>query len=164
MILIVDPRSRRRCADGQVGEVWVHGGSVTRGYWGRLEESDETFRARLADEDGTDQPRASLRTGDLGFVDDQQLFLTGRLKDVIIIRGGNIYPQDIEATVQHAHSALRPDCGAAFSCEADGEERLVVVHELHKDFRTSPVCIRRSPATFEKRWRPNTACAFMKSC
>src|SRR6185436_15806739 len=76
-----------------------------------------------------------LRTGDLGFMHDGALFVTGRLKDLIIIRGRNHYPQDIEATVEQCHTALRPGCGAAFSVEVAGEERLVVVQEVDRQQR-----------------------------
>jgi acyl-CoA synthetase (AMP-forming)/AMP-acid ligase II len=106
---------------------------VARGYWERPQATGETFAARLAD--GGDGP--FLRTGDLGFVHEGELFITGRLKDVIIIRGGNHYPQDIEATVQRLHPALSPGCGAAFSVELDGEERVVVVQEVHRHCRTA---------------------------
>ena len=99
--------------------------SVALGYWNRPEETERTFYARLADS----SPRPYLRTGDLGFLSDGQLFVTGRLKDLIIIRGRNHYPQDIEKTVERSHPALRPNSWAAFSVK-DGQERLVVVQEM----------------------------------
>ena len=113
---------------GQVGEIWVAGPSVARGYWGRPAETEETFAAYKSD--SGDGP--FLRTGDLGFVQDGELFITGRLKDMIIIRGLNHYPQDIEATAERSHPALRGCSGAAFSVDAGGEERLVFVHELKR--------------------------------
>ncbi|MGB9181613.1 MAG: amino acid adenylation domain-containing protein, partial [Pyrinomonadaceae bacterium] len=125
-IVIVQPESLTRCAPDEVGEIWVSGPSVTGGYWNRIEETERTFRAYLA-ETGEGP---FLRTGDLGFLKDGELFVTGRLKDLIIIRGRNHYPQDIELTVEHSHPALRPGCGAAFAAEVEGEERLVIVHEL----------------------------------
>ncbi|HZN06889.1 MAG TPA: amino acid adenylation domain-containing protein, partial [Pyrinomonadaceae bacterium] len=125
-VVIVDPETSLRCEADEVGEIWVAGPGVAAGYWNRPEETEHTFRARLA-KDGTTR---FLRTGDLGFVRDGELFVAGRLKDLIIIRGRNHYPQDVEAAVQLSHAALKPDGGAAFSVEIEGEERLVVVHEI----------------------------------
>jgi acyl-CoA synthetase (AMP-forming)/AMP-acid ligase II len=124
-IAIVDPATRRPCAAGQVGEIWVSGPSVAAGYWGQPAATEETFRARLAD--SGEGP--FLRTGDLGFLSEEELFVTGRLKDLIIIRGRNHHPEDIELTVAESHPDLRPGCGTAFGVEHDGEERLVVVQE-----------------------------------
>ena len=87
---------------------------------------DQTFNAYLSDT--SEGP--FLRTEDLGFIEDGELFITGRIKDLIIIRGLNHYPQDIEWTVERCHAALRPGCGAAFTVEADSEERLVIVQEI----------------------------------
>ena len=124
-VLIVDPVMFKSCADGVVGEVWVHGESVAHGYWGRAEATEQTFAGYTID--AADGP--FLRTGDLGFIHRGELFITGRLKDLIIIRGLNHYPQDIESTLEASTAGLRAGCGAAFSVEADGEERLVVAHE-----------------------------------
>ncbi|MEW5928161.1 MAG: fatty acyl-AMP ligase, partial [Gemmatimonadota bacterium] len=124
---IVRPESGARCAPGEVGEVWVAGPHVAAGYWNRPDATDETFGATLADGEGP-----FLRTGDLGFVDGGELFVTGRAKDLVILRGRNLYPQDIEATAGASHPALQPGGGAAFSVEVDGEERLVVVHEVRR--------------------------------
>src|SRR5689334_6813669 len=123
-VLIIDPATLEPCANGAVGEVWVNGESVARGYWGRAEATEQTFAGYTAAADGP-----FLRTGDLGFIHRGELFITGRLKDLIIIRGLNHYPQDIESTVEASTAGLRPGCGAAFSVEADAEERLVVVQE-----------------------------------
>ncbi|MGA9768569.1 MAG: amino acid adenylation domain-containing protein, partial [Blastocatellia bacterium] len=125
-IIIVNPDTLSRCAPEEVGEIWVSGPSVARGYWNSTEQTEQTFSAYL--NDSGEGP--FLRTGDLGFLTDGELFITGRLKDLIIIRGLNHYPQDIEISVEHCHWALRPGCGAAFSIEADGEEGLVIVQEL----------------------------------
>jgi acyl-CoA synthetase (AMP-forming)/AMP-acid ligase II len=111
-----------------VGEIWVAGPSVALGYWGKPEETARTLGARLAGE----SCGPYLRTGDLGFLRAGELFVTGRLKDLIILRGRNHYPQDLELTAEESHPALRPGCGAAFSAEVAGEERLVVVHELER--------------------------------
>ncbi|MFL6335055.1 MAG: beta-ketoacyl synthase N-terminal-like domain-containing protein [Pyrinomonadaceae bacterium] len=128
-VVLVNPETLETSAPGEVGEVWVSGPSVARGYWNRPQETEETFGARLAG----GGPEPFMRTGDLGFVDAGELYITGRHKDLVIIRGLNYYPQDIEHTVQESHAGLRPACGAAFSVEAGGEERLVVVQELETD-------------------------------
>ncbi|WP_224242164.1 non-ribosomal peptide synthetase [Hyalangium gracile] len=137
---IVEPDTRRRCAAGQVGEIWVSGPSVARGYWERPEATQETFGAELADGD----PARFLRTGDLGFFEQGSLFITGRLKDLVILRGRNHYPQDLEWTVEQSHAALRPGCGAAFSVEVEGEERLVVVQEVEQPARTDVEAVARA--------------------
>ncbi len=129
-IIIVDPDKRTPCRSDQIGEIWIAGPSVALGYWNRPEESAQTFRARLAD----NGEGRFLRTGDLGVLHAGQLFVTGRLKDLIIIRGLNHYPQDIERTVERSHPALRADCGAAFAVEVGDEERLVVVQEVERRF------------------------------
>ncbi|MBV9774683.1 MAG: amino acid adenylation domain-containing protein, partial [Gemmatimonadetes bacterium] len=126
-IRIVEPESMRECAGDGVGEVWVRGPSVTLGYWGREEETANTFGAYVAG--SGDGP--FMRTGDLGFLaPDGELYITGRVKDLIIIRGRNHYPHDIEQTTARAHRALRPGGTAAFSVDRGGEERLVVVQEV----------------------------------
>ncbi|HLM58539.1 MAG TPA: amino acid adenylation domain-containing protein [Pyrinomonadaceae bacterium] len=127
-VLIVHPDSLTVCRPEEVGEIWVEGPSVTAGYWNRPSETEQTFRARPAGAGaGT-----FLRTGDLGFLRDGELFVTGRLKDLIIIRGRNLYPSDIERTVEESHGALRRGGGAAFSVEVDGGEQLVVVQEIER--------------------------------
>lgn len=130
-VAIVDPDTEVGCASEQVGEVWVSGPSVAQGYWNRPNETQQSFGAIR--KDTGEGP--FLRTGDLGFVRDGQLFITGRIKDLIIIRGRNHYPHDIERTVALSHPALQPDAGAAFSIDADGGERLVVVQELRRQAR-----------------------------
>ncbi|BAZ49188.1 AMP-dependent synthetase and ligase [Nostoc sp. NIES-4103] len=127
-IAIADPTTLTKCPDGNVGEIWVHGTSVAAGYWQRPEQTQETFQAYLTDTG----EGPFLRTGDLGFLQDGELFITGRLKDVIIIRGQNHYPQDIELTVQKSHPALRANCGAAFTIEQKGQQRLVIVQEVER--------------------------------
>lgn len=127
-VAIVNPETLTRCASDEIGEIWVSDPSVAQGYWQRPEETERTFHAHLADT--SEGP--FLCTGDLGFMKDGELFITGRLKDLIIIRGTNHYPQDIEWTVQESHPALRPEHGAAFSVDANGEERLVIVQEVER--------------------------------
>ncbi len=125
-VIVVDPESLTELKDGQVGEIWVSGPSVAKGYWNRREATDQIFNAYLSDSD----EGPFLRTEDLGFIEHGELYITGRIKDLIIIRGLNHYPQDIEWTVERCHAALRPGCGAAFTVDADGEERLVIVQEV----------------------------------
>lgn len=129
-IVIVDPKKQTPCKNDMIGEIWIAGPSVAQGYWNRPEESEQTFRARFADTGRG----LFLRTGDLGFIHADQLFVTGRLKDLIIIRGLNHYPQDIERTVERSHEALRAGCGAAFSIEVGDEEQLVVVQEVERRY------------------------------
>jgi len=129
-IVIADPESLTQCTSNQVGEIWVSGRSIAQGYWNRPKETEQTFNAYLADTG--DGP--FLRTGDLGFLKEGELFVTGRLKDLIIIRGMNHYPQDIELTVEKSYPILRPGCSAAFSVEVNGEERLVVAAEVERRF------------------------------
>jgi len=127
-IIIVHPETFTRCSPDEVGEIWIAGPSVTQGYWNRPEDTERIFRAYLADtEEGP-----FLRTGDLGFLKDGELFVTGRLKDLIIIAGHNHYPQDIELTVERSHPSVRPGCCAAFSVDIAGEERLVIVAEVER--------------------------------
>ncbi|MFZ5519564.1 MAG: beta-ketoacyl synthase N-terminal-like domain-containing protein [Candidatus Zhuqueibacterota bacterium] len=125
-IVIANPETKTECLPNEVGEIWISGVSVAIGYYSRPEDTKETFQAYLAD--SGEGP--FLRTGDLGFLKDGELFITGRIKDLIIIRGRNHYPQDIEFTVQSCHEELRPGCNAVFSTDIDGEERLVVVQEI----------------------------------
>jgi acyl-CoA synthetase (AMP-forming)/AMP-acid ligase II len=129
-VVIVDPKSRLACTDGQVGEVWVSGPSVAAGYWNRPEESTKVFCARIADTG----EGPFLRTGDLGFLMKGELFVTGRIKDVIIINGRNLYPQDLEVTAQSSHPGLQPFGGVAFSVEHDGQEKLVIAQEVQREF------------------------------
>jgi amino acid adenylation domain-containing protein len=125
-VAVVNPETCSLTLPDGVGEIWVAGASVAQGYWDNPEETAATFKGYLR-ETGEGP---FLRTGDLGFLRDGQLFVTGRLKDLIIIRGLNHYPQDIEATVESSHADLQPGGCAAFSLEAAGEERLAVVVEV----------------------------------
>lgn len=129
-VAIVNPKSLTTCKTSEVGEIWVSGESIALGYWKRPELTQETFSANLKDMGS----EPFFRTGDLGFFNNGELFVTGRLKDVIIIRGRNHYPQDIEVSVEKSHQALRANSGAAFSIEVQGEERLVVLHEIERTY------------------------------
>lgn len=146
-IVIVNPETCIPCAPDEVGEIWVSGEHVAQGYWLHPQVSQTTFEATLAD---TAQG-PYLRTGDLGFLQGGELFVTGRIKDLLIIRGRNHYPQDIELTAERSHPILRPGCGAAFSIELDGEERLVVVQEVERhakadEIETAVAAIRQAVA------------------
>ena len=134
-IVIVDPVTLRPCATGEVGEIWLAGGSIAQGYWGRPAETEETFSAFLASTGAHAGRGPFLRTGDLGFQMEGELFVTGRLKDLVVIRGRNYYPEDIEATVQDSHPALLRGRGAAFSGapEPGGSGRLIVAQEVDRD-------------------------------
>ena len=134
-VVIADPETLLPCAPDQVGEIWVSDPSVALGYWNNPEETERTFQAYLANTG----EGPFLRTGDLGFFKNGELFVTGRLKDLIIIRGRNYYPQDIELTVEQSHMALQPSCGAAFSVDVAGIERLVVVQEVERHYRNLDV-------------------------
>lgn len=136
-IRIVDPETFSELPNGQVGEIWARGKSIGVGYWQRPEQTHDTFYALLQQERKEQQEHRTgfdesgwLRTGDLGLVHDSRLYVTGRIKELIIIAGQNYYPTDIERTVQEAHSALTVGAGAAFAVEQDGEERLIVVQEI----------------------------------
>ncbi|MER5868011.1 fatty acyl-AMP ligase [Kitasatospora sp. NPDC002040] len=134
VVRIVDPATRLACADDRVGEIWVDGPCVGAGYRGRAEESEQTFRARIEGE-----PAGTyLRTGDLGFLRDGELYVTGRLKDVIIRQGRNYYPQDIELSAESAVPGLHPNCSVAFSVPGDQAERLVVLVEADGRVLKSP--------------------------
>jgi acyl-CoA synthetase (AMP-forming)/AMP-acid ligase II/acyl carrier protein len=128
-VKIVDPETRRELRGLTVGEIWVAGASVALGYWRNPAATEQAFGASLA---GTGESRF-LRTGDLGFCLHGELFVTGRIKDTIIVRGRTHYPQDIEETVERAHPALSPGRGVAFSVETDGAEHLIVAHEVRRD-------------------------------
>lgn len=124
---IVDPDSGVVLPDGRVGELWCRGPSVAAGYWGLPERSAATFGATGADGTGP-----WMRTGDLGFLRDGELYLTGRLKDLIIVRGRNHYPGDIEATVQASDDCYRPNGAAAFTVPDGPEHQLIVVAEVDR--------------------------------
>ena len=135
-IQIVHPETRIPCSEAQVGEIWIHGDNVANGYWRKDQETEYTFQARIdhPSNNGSSAHKdvTYLRTGDLGFMKDGHLYVTGRLKDLIIIRGRNHYPQDIEITVEESHQALEKGACAAFSLEIDGTEKLAVAVEVKR--------------------------------
>ena len=134
-VVIAHPETLSRCAAQQVGEIWLAGASATQGYWNNPDETARTFGARLRDTG----EGPFLRTGDLGFLKDGEVFVTGRLKDLLIIRGRNHYPQDIERTVESSHALFRAGGAAAFSVEEAGEEMVVVVQEVER--QATPLAI-----------------------
>ncbi|WP_028400711.1 fatty acyl-AMP ligase [Ectobacillus panaciterrae] len=131
-VKIVNPETGVVCSSNMIGEIWINGASVASGYWNNPEATDSVFQARLSDAG----EEFYLRTGDLGYMtESNELFVTGRIKDLIIIRGRNYYPQDIELTVENSHPAIRPGCSAAFTIDTNEQERLIIVAELERRYR-----------------------------
>ncbi len=126
--IIVEPENLTKCSSDRIGEIWVSGSGVGKGYWQQPEATKETFEAYLPD----DGQVSWLRTGDLGFIEAGELYITGRLKEVMIFWGKYCYPQHVEKTVQESHPALRPNCGAAFAIDVDTTERLVITQEVER--------------------------------
>src|SRR5690606_30939297 len=125
-VAVVAPRTRRRLGADAIGEVWLAGPSVAQGYWGRPDAGADTFGATIAGERGT----RWLRTGDLGFLRDGRLHLTGRIKEIVVVQGRNFAPHDIELTAERASRAVRPGNGAAFGIPAPGGDLLCLAREL----------------------------------
>ncbi len=135
-VAIVDPETCVECSERSVGEIWVKGSSMAKGYWNAPEATEQTFQARIAPNSQHGNEGPFMRTGDLGFLVDGELFVTGRIKDLIIIRGVNVYPQDIEMTVQKVDPHLRPLGGAAFMVKDSSDvERLVIIQEVERRFK-----------------------------
>jgi len=130
-IEIVDPHTYRVCKSGSVGEIWIKGAHVAQGYWMNPEATATMFQAKIKDSD----QGPFLRTGDLGFFSEEELFITGRLKDIIIIRGANFYPQDIEKVAEKSHLALRSNCSAVFTVEEGAQSKLVLIIEVERSYR-----------------------------
>ena len=128
-IVIVDRNTKKIMSDGCVNEIWCKGQSVGQGYWCNELATKETFQAYTADGQGP-----FLRTGDLGFMKDGELYIVGRVKDMIVIRGRNYDPQDVEYTVEVAHDGIRQGCVAVFGFEEEGKEKLCVVCEVERAF------------------------------
>ncbi|KTD37465.1 non-ribosomal peptide synthase [Legionella nautarum] len=137
---IVDPKTRTRCLPDQIGEIWVSGPSVCKGYWNRPEETNYYFKASLSEDSG----QQFLRTGDMGFLDQGWLYITGRIKDLIIIRGQNHSPEDIENTVINSHPSVSQSRVVAFSHDFDGEEGLVVLVTQPKHFSEQKIAIEQA--------------------
>ncbi len=141
-IAIVDPDTRERCPDGVVGEIWISGPNVARGYWGREVETKGVFGASIAGE-----TQRMLRSGDLGLIHAGELFVTGRVAEVLMIDGRELYPTDLESLAEEAAPQLRHNCGAAFMIEVGGRERPALVAEVRDptaDLDSVFVAIRHS--------------------
>ncbi|MGK7956650.1 MAG: AMP-binding protein [Crocosphaera sp.] len=161
-VKIINPDTLTLCSPDEVGEVWVKDPSVAQGYWQRKKDTEETFQAYI--KDTGEGP--FLRTGDFGFIYQDQLYISGRIKDVIIIRGTNHYPQDIEWTVQGCDPALRPENGAAFSVEIEGEEKLVIAQEIERGYKdtltTEEIAAKIRRAMVEEHELDTHAILFLK--
>jgi acyl-CoA synthetase (AMP-forming)/AMP-acid ligase II len=141
-VAIVDSESGVRRPEGELGEIWLSGDSVGGGYWGVDDQTVHTFQARIRGEEGQ-----HLRTGDVGFLHGGHLFVAGRRKDVVIVRGRNIFPDDVEQVVVGVHPSLRPGCTAAFAVDVDGTEHLAIAQEVDRgaiDFAGIADAIRRT--------------------
>jgi len=148
VVSIVDPESHCLVDDQTIGEVWASGPGIAQGYWDNPVATERNFKATINNNDGNSgvlsntennnkvSQAAYLRTGDLGFVRDNELFITGRISELIIIHGQNYYPQDIETTVVACDASLRPDCTAAFRVIVNDQERLVVAQEVKRTYLT----------------------------
>lgn len=152
-VLVVDPETRLPVTSHRVGEVWVGGPSVARGYWNRPEETEAVFGARVA----STGEGPFLRTGDLAFMRDGELFITGRLKDLIIINGRNVYPQDIEEVIEHAIDFIEPNMCAAFSVEVNGQERLAIVAEANRNLVRAAAQQEKGLSGSEEQQRARTS-------
>lgn len=130
-VIIVNPQTLTACTENEVGEIWVKGSGIGLGYWNQPEETEQMFRGFLGEKG------PFLRTGDLGFLQDGELFITGRIKEMMILWGRNRYPQDLEQTAENSHPALRKGCGAAFSIEVNEEECLVIAYEVERSYLRS---------------------------
>ncbi|WP_370476579.1 fatty acyl-AMP ligase [Tamlana flava] len=128
-IKIVNPESCQNCSENEIGEIWLKGPSVAKGYWNNVTESEYAFKGYI---NGTDEG-PFLRTGDLGFKADGELYVTGRMKSLIIIDGKNFYPHDIERVVQNSHFAVQPLGCAAFSIEDEGREQIIILAEIRRN-------------------------------
>lgn len=145
-IAIVEPETRQLLPEGVVGEIWVAGDSVAQGYWRESKATQENFAAHLATDDGINY----LRTGDLGFISREGLYVTGRRKEILIVRGQNHYPQDIENAVLHSHITLTRGLSVAFGIEVAGEEKVVVAFEpSRKDYKRADITIVTEAAVAE---------------
>ena len=125
-LVLANPETRCLCAPGEVGEIWLACPSVADGYWNRPEETERVFGAELSPADGT----RYLRTGDLGFLHEGELFIAGRIKDLIIMHGRNVHPQDVEETAERSDAAMAPGGCSAFSLDTGEQEGLVVLGEV----------------------------------
>mmetsp|Transcript_40021 Transcript_40021/g.58865 ORF Transcript_40021/g.58865 Transcript_40021/m.58865 type:complete len:814 (+) Transcript_40021:93-2534(+) len=156
-LIIVDMETLKRKNDDEVGEIWIDSPSKAAGYWGNKQKSEEDFFAAGPPADGDPEgfQRKYLRTGDLGFIHDSELYVCGRSKDLIIIRGRNHYPQDLERCIEKADPLLRPGCSAAFSVPSTSGEQLVIVAEVRdaKELGTAAEARQRVQVLVEELMR-----------
>jgi acyl-CoA synthetase (AMP-forming)/AMP-acid ligase II len=153
-LIIVDAATHKQCAADTIGEIWVRGSSIAKGYWDNPELTKEVFEAYLCET----HAGPYLRTGDLGFLDDRgELFITGRIKDLIIVHGRNIYPQDIELSVSLSHTGLIPNGCAAFSLTESGKEQLVIVQEVRRHAKEHATILE---AMLERLWEDHELVPF----
>ncbi|MFF7728693.1 aminotransferase class I/II-fold pyridoxal phosphate-dependent enzyme [Streptomyces sp. NPDC008001] len=160
-VAVVDPDTRGRAPEGRVGEIWVAGPNVADGYWGRPAATAEVFRARIAGED--EAPSPYLRTGDLGFLRDGQLYVVGRTKDVVIVQGRNHYPHDIELTAEKATGAVRPGSGAAFGIATAQGEQLALAYEFGGGDPAAALAALRTAIAEEHQVSPHTVVLLKRS-
>jgi acyl-CoA synthetase (AMP-forming)/AMP-acid ligase II len=152
-IAIVDPQTAHPVDPGAIGEIWVGGDSIASGYWNNPDATNATFNATLA----TDQNSKWLRTGDLGFIGDGELFITGRLRELIIIAGRNHFPVDLERTTETADAAIATGGAAAFSVDINGVERLIILAEVRREF------VRSARGDGPPKFDAETACRNIRS-
>ncbi len=133
-VKIVNPETKQLCKNGEVGEIWISGPSVAKGYWKREKLTEEIFNAQIIYANGKVNTKLGsfLRTGDMGFLENNELYLSGRLKEMMIINGVNHFPQDIEQTVQYSNSDLQSNAGVALSTEINGKQELIIVQEIKR--------------------------------
>lgn len=169
IVSIVDPESHCLVDDKTIGEVWASGPAIAKGYWDNPVVTEENFKATIKNASGENDKASEtfyLRTGDLGFVRDNELFITGRISELIIIHGQNYYPQDIETTVVASDISLRPDCTAAFRVVINDEERLVVAQEVKrtylKNFQLEETALKVRSALAKEHGLPLQAVLFLK--
>jgi acyl-CoA synthetase (AMP-forming)/AMP-acid ligase II/acyl carrier protein len=129
-VIIVNLDTNKLCLDKEIGEIWIEDNDcIALGYWNNKQLTKEIFQPKI-----TEHQTNYLKTGDLGFIEQGELFITGRIKDIIIIRGQNYYPQDIEKTIEQSHCALKADSNAVFTVQVDAQEQLVVVQEVKRTY------------------------------
>lgn len=149
-IVIANPYTLQKCSENQIGEIWVRSTSITQGYWNNLELTKKIFEAKFKKDIG----KKFLRTGDLGFFNNGELYVTGRFKDLIIIDAQNHYPEDIELTVEKSHTAIIPNSCVAISLDINGSEKLVILAEVRRHCKeeTEKICksIRTNIATIHE--------------
>jgi acyl-CoA synthetase (AMP-forming)/AMP-acid ligase II len=155
-IAIVDPTTTTRVTAGEIGEIWLTGGSIAQGYWNNPQATAAAFDAIIAEDIPSATDQKWLRTGDLGFIADGELFITGRLRELIIVAGRNHFPADIESSVESADPAIASSGAVAFSLDLNGAERLIIAAEVRREYRrtaASTTAPHLDPAAVRQRIR-----------